>query len=61
MSEYYELYQQCRLERDLLRQEIEELKSLIKEATPYVKENVGNEFMSNRLKEWLEKAEKIKA
>lgn len=40
--------------------EIEELKSLINYITPYVKENVGNEFMSNRLKEWLEKAEKIK-
>ena len=40
--------------------EIEALKSLINYITPYVKENVGNEFMSNRLKEWLEKAEKIK-
>lgn len=40
--------------------EIAELKSLINYITPYVKENVGNEFMSNRLKEWIEKAERIR-
>ena len=47
-------------ELEKAQKEIEELKSLINYIAPYVKENVGNEFMSNRLKEWLEKTEKIK-
>lgn len=32
MSEYYELYQQCRLERDLLREEIQKRDEILDSA-----------------------------
>lgn len=63
MSEYYELYQQFKLERDSLRKEIEELKSLIKEAYEFLNKCDLDTRNSDTLRDcnvWLEKAEKIK-
>lgn len=47
-DEYYELYQQCKLERDQLKQQLAKLKELLKESIP----ELESYYRSRRMSDW---------
>ena len=61
MSEYYELYQQCRLERNLLKEEIQKRDELLEKAKIVMLSWCDrNECDADDVHEWFKQYEEMK-